>query len=141
MKYKSMRTLILTLIVLFVSIALYSQEVKSEYKFKSEKTKTRFLSGVKWNYIELDSLILYNDNTFYRKRFYHYHQINNLAQKGDWKIQDGILKLYVKKENEEYDSEKWYDIEKQNDFKILRRKLIPFPSYEMFTDRKLKLIK
>ena len=65
-----MRTLILTLIVLFVSIPIYSQEVKSEYKFKSEKTKTRFLSGVKWNYIELDSLILYNDNTFYRKRFY-----------------------------------------------------------------------
>ena len=37
-----MRTLILTLIVLFVSIPIYSQEVKSEYKFKSEKTKHDF---------------------------------------------------------------------------------------------------
>jgi hypothetical protein len=141
MKFKTMKKTLLILTILLISIDFYSQEIKSEYKFKSEKTKSRFLSGVKWNYIELDSLILYNDNTFYRKRFYHYHQINNLAQKGDWKIQDGILKLYVKKENEEYDSEKWNDIEKQNDFTISRRKLIPFASNEMFTDRKLKLIK
>ena len=141
MKFKTMKKTLLILTILFISIEFYAQEIQSEYKFKSEKTKSRFLSGVEWNYIELDSLILYNDNTFYRKRFYHYHQINNLAQKGDWKIHDGILKLYVKKENEEFDSEKWEDIEKQNDFKISRRKLIPFPSYEMFTDRKLKLIK
>ena len=136
-----MKKIFLVLTIIFISIEFYAQEIHSEYKFKSEKTKTRFLSGIKWNYIELDSLILYNDNTFYRKRFYHYHQINNLAQKGDWKIQNGVLKLYVKKENEEYDSDKWDDVEKQNDFKITRRKLIPFTSFEIFTDRKLKLIK
>ena len=86
-------------------------------------------------------MILFNNKTFYRKRFYHYHEIRNIEQKGEWKIQDKVLTLFVRNEKEENDSDKWNKVEKINDFKIYKRKLIPNPSYEMFTDRKLKLIK
>jgi hypothetical protein len=136
-----LKKIILIITILIFTQNLFSQEIHSEYLFKKEKVKSRFLSnGIKWNYSELDSLVLFKNGSFYRKRFYHYHEINYSEQKGDWKIDNGILYLNSNQEKTSKTDTVWNEINEKYEFLIKKRKLIPtvFEYFKM--TRKLKWI-
>ena len=109
----------------------YSQEVKSVYRFKKEVKKRIFTK------YELDSLVLYEDGSFYRKEHYIYHEVFLQETKGNWKIENGILILNVfqKKDTRTYDI--WAKFTKNFTFTFIRKKLIQI---KIFSKRKLKLL-
>ena len=72
----------------------FSQEVKAIYKFQKEQQKKMF------KYSELDSLVLYNNGSFYRKYFYQYHEIDYSEVKGNWKIENNKLSLTINNKKE-----------------------------------------
>ena len=134
-----MKKTVLILFFSFFANILFSQQIQYEYAFKREKTKSRFLSGVKQNYSELDSLVLYKDGTFYRKRFYRYHEIILTQYVGVWQMKNGYLNLTTTKFNPYFEKEKWFDYEKNFRFLIKNKKLIPISGYDKHDNRKLKL--
>ena len=118
---------------------MHSQEIHAKYKHKKEKTKSRFLSGVKWNYVEFDSLVLYQNGEFYRNRFYRYHQVIFTEYKGNWKTKNGILSLETNQFNTDFDDKNWLELKLKFEFLLKKRKLIPLSDLDMHIDRILKL--
>ena len=131
-KKSNIRKLPLIVIIGILSLNLNAQEIHSEYKFKKEKKKSM------WNYIELDSLVLYKNGTFYRNKFYHYHQINYSEYKGNWKIKNGILLLEITKKNTNKTNKNWREEKGIYKYLIKRKKIIPFDGFEFYSDKKLK---
>ena len=118
-----------------------SQEIHSEYIFKKEKTKLKIGSGVKWNYVDSDSLVLYDSGTFHRIKFYHYHEIIYSELKGEWKIENDTLILNIKLEKESKSDKKWSEVNSTISYRIKRKKLIPIVGIEFYAVRNLKLVK
>jgi hypothetical protein len=116
-----------------------SQEIHSKYVFKKEKTKSK--SGIKWNYIDSESLILYENGTFHRIKFYHYHEIIYSELKGEWKIENNTLILNIKLEKENKSDKKWTEINSTINYRMKRRKLKPINGFEFYAVRNLKLVK
>lgn len=140
-----MNKIILLLLFGLLTNDLMSQEIHSEYKFKKEKTKSRFLSDVKWYYRELDSLVLFENGTFFRSYKFNYHEFTYLDYKGNWKIVKDTLVLELTHEKSLPDGN-WNEINNKCEFRIKRRKLIPNTEYNINGNygicyRKLKLIK
>jgi len=125
------------------------KEVLSEYMFKKE---TRKPNKLKWNEIELDSLVLYNNGAFNRTYAYEFHQIIYSEFKGSWKIQNDTLNLKIKYRKLGKANKTWNEFNSHFMYKIKRTKLVPIYNYniddffelninELYTTRKLKLIK
>jgi hypothetical protein len=96
-------------------------------------------SGIKWNYLDMDSLVLYKNQTFHWTKKYMFHQIDFTELKGKWKIEDDTLKIYIKSETDTGIRNKWNEIDKYCSFEVRRRKIKPIDGIE-FATRKLKLI-
>ena len=120
---------------------LVSQEIQTEYVFKKEKTKQKSKSGIKWNYVDSDSLVLYKNGTFHRTKFYHYHEIIYSELKGNWKIENDTLTLNIKLEKENKSDKKWTEINSTIIYRIKRRKIKPINGYEFWATRNLKRVK
>ena len=136
-----MRKILLIFIFSFLTNILVSQEIQSEYVYKKEKTKQKFKSGIKWNYVDSDSLVLYKDGTFHRTKFYHYHEIIYSELKGEWKIENDTLILNIKLEKERKSDKKWTEINSTLIYRIKKRKIKPINGYEFYALRNLKLVK
>ena len=120
---------------------LVSQEIQTEYVFKKEKTKQKSKSGIKWNYVDSDSLVLYKNGTFHRTKFYHYHEIIYSELKGNWKIENDTLTLNIKLEKENKSDKKWTEINSTIIYRIKRRKIKPINGYVFWATRNLKRVK
>ena len=114
----------------------FSQEVKSIYRFKKEQNKKIFI------YFELDSLVLYDDGSFYRQYHYDYHQINHSELKGNWRIETGVLYLNITEGKSSFADKKWSELNGELSYQIKRRKLIPNENHlkKTYAKQKLKLI-
>ena len=134
---KTVLILIFSLLINFV----ISQEIHSEYVFKKEKTKSEIGSGIKWNYIDSDSLVLYENGTFHRTKFYHYHEIIYSELKGEWKIKNDTLILNIKLEKESKSDKNWTEINSTISYRIRKRKIKPINGYEFWATRNLKRVK
>ena len=136
-----MRKILLIFIFSFLTNILVSQEIQSEYVYKKEKTKQKSKSGIKWNYVDSDSLVLYKDGTFHRTKFYHYHEIIYSELKGEWKIENDTLILNIKLEKESKSDKKWTENNSTISYRIKRRKIIPINGFEFYATRNLKRVK
>ena len=122
---------------------LSSQE--AIYQYKKVKSKTVYKRG-KTKFIELDSLILFDNGSF--QRFYQlidFDQISNIEFKGDWIIKNDSLTLDIRKEKSKLDAS-WTDKKYRCVFHMKKGKLIP-DTYSEYNGqasqcfRKLKRIK
>ena len=120
---------------------MVSQKIHSEYVYKKEKTKSKIGSGIKWNYVDSDSLVLYKSGTFHRTKFYHYHEIIYSELKGEWKIENDTLILNIKLEKESKSDKKWSEINSTIIYRIKKRKIKPINGFEFYAIRNLKLVK
>ena len=120
---------------------LVSQEIQSEYVYKKEKNKQKSESGTKWNYFDSDSLVLYENGTFHRIKFYNYHEIIYSELKGNWKIENDTLTLNIKLEKESESDKKWSEINSTIIYQIKKRKIKPINGYEFWATRNLKRVK
>ena len=136
-----MKKTVLILIFGLLTNFVFSQEIHSEYVFKKEKTKSKIGSGIKWNYIDSDSLILYVNGTFHRTKFYHYHEIIYSELKGEWKIENDTLFLNIKLEKKSKSDKKWTEINSKFSYEIKRQKLIPINGFEFYAIRNLNRVK
>lgn len=113
----------------------FSQEVKSIYRFKKEQKKKMF------TYSELDSLVLYDNGSFYRLYHYDYHQINHSELKGSWKIENGILHLIITGEKSSFADKNWTEFNREFRYFIKRKRLIPCENrFKIYANQNLKLI-
>ena len=136
-----MRKILLIFIFSFLTNILVSQEIQSEYVYKKEKTKQKSKSGIKWNYVDSDSLVLYKNGTFHRTKFYHDHEIIYSELKGEWKIENDTLILNIKLEKESKSDKKWSEINSTIIYRIKKRKIKPINGFEFYAIRNLKLVK
>ncbi len=136
-----MKKIILILILSLLTNNMVSQEINSEYLFKKEKTKSKIGSEIKWNYVDSDSLVLYENGTFHRTKFYHYHEIIYSELKGEWKIENDTLYLNVKLEKENKSDKNWIEKNAEFSYEIKKRKLIPINGIEFYATRNLKRVK
>ena len=120
---------------------MVSQEIQSEYVYKKEKTIKKSKGGIKWHYIDSDSLVLYKNGTFHRTKFYHYHEIIYSELKGEWKIENDILILNIKLEKESKSDKKWTEINETLSYRIKSRKIKPINGIEFYAEQNLKLMK
>lgn len=120
---------------------LVSQEIQTEYIYNKEKTKQKSESGVKWNYVDYDSLVLSENGTFHRIKFYHYHEIIYSELKGKWKIENDTLILNIKLEKKSKSDKKWTKINSTLIYRIKRRKIKPLNGFKFYAMRNLKLVK
>ena len=120
---------------------MISQEIHSEYVYKKEKTKSKIGNGIKWNYIDSDSLVLYENGTFHRTKFYHYHEIIYSELKGEWKFKNDTLILNLKMEKKTKSDKNWTEINSTINYRIRKRKIKPINGYEFWGTRSLKRIK
>ena len=120
---------------------LVSQEIQSEYVYKKEKTKQKSESGTKWKFVDSDSLVLYENGTFHRTKFYHYHEIIYSELKGKWKIENDTLILNIKLEKKSKSDKKWSEINSTIVYQIKKRKIKPINGFEFYAIRNLKLMK
>ncbi len=118
-----------------------SQEINSKYVYKKEKTKSKTGSGIKWDYIDSDSLVLYENGTFHRTKFHHYHEIIYSELKGEWKIKNDTLILNIKQEKENNSDKNWTEISSTISYRIRKRKIKPINGYEFSATRNLKRVK
>ena len=134
-----MKNCLKTLLILIISLfsnCLYSQEIQSIYKFKKQEEKKNF------HYYELDSLVIYRNGSFYRKRFYQYHEINYLELKGNWKIENGILYLNISDKKTSKTEKDWTKFSGKFTYLTKKKKLIPTnDGIEFDALKKLKLVK
>ena len=136
-----MKKILLIFIFSFLTNILVSQEIHSKYVYKKEKTKQKSKSGIKWNYVDSDSLVLYKEGTFHRTKFYHYHEILYSELKGEWKIEKDNLILNIKLEKESKSDKKWNEINSTITYRIKKRKIKPINGIEFYAIRNLKLVK
>jgi hypothetical protein len=136
-----LKKILLIFIFSFLTNILVSQEIQSKYVYKKEKTKQKSKSGIKWNYVDSDSLVLYKDGTFHRTKFYHYHEILYSELKGEWKIEKDNLILNIKLEKESKSDKKWNEINSTITYRIKKRKIKPINGIEFYAIRNLKLVK
>lgn len=110
-----------TFLILFgiLTNIIFSQEIESVYKFKIEKQKGIF------THYELDSLVLYKNGNFHQTYLYNYHQIKYKQMKGDWKIENRKLILYVKEETDYGNDIIWKKSFGEYRYKIKGKKLLP----------------
>ena len=120
---------------------MVSQEIQSEYVYKKEKNKQKSESGTKWNYVDSDSLVLYENGTFHRIKFYNYHEIIYSELKGNWKIENDTLILNIKMEKESESDKKWSEINSTIIYQIKKRKIKPINGQEFWATRNLKRVK
>ncbi len=118
-----------------------SQEIQYEYVYKKEKTKQKSATGIKWNYVDSDSLVLYENGTFHRTKFYHNHEIIYSELKGNWKIENDTLILYIKLEKESKSDKNWTEINSTITYRIKKRKIKPINAFEFYAIRNLKRVK
>ena len=134
-----------TFLILFFGLLVnvsFSQEVKSMYRFKKVKEQT--FKGTEISYLdqELDSLVLYKNAGFYRRTSYaQFDNFGSEEQKGQWKIDNGILYLNITAKKENFAEENWTEYTGKFKYSIKRKNLIPInDSFEIYATRKLKLI-
>tara|TARA_R110000823_G_C15797285_1_gene486794 strand:+ start:300 stop:746 length:447 start_codon:yes stop_codon:yes gene_type:complete len=131
---KVKKTLLILIFGILVNVS-FSQEVKSIYKFKKEQKKKIF------TYSELDSLVLYDNGSFYRQYHYDYHQINHSELKGNWKIENGFLYLNITESKSSFADKKWAEFNGELSYLVKRRKLIPNDNHlKIYAKQNLKLI-
>ena len=91
---------------------VFSQETQSVYRFKLKQKKRGY------TYYESDSLVLYNNGSFYREDSYaEFDNFGYSELKGEWKIKNKILYLKITKKNENKTDKNW--IEFSDKFKYL----------------------
>ena len=94
-----------------------------------------------FKYSELDSLVLYKNGSFYRKKYYKYHEIDYSELKGNWKIDNGVLYLNITEKKESLEQKNWAEFNGMFKYSIKRKRLIPInDSFEIFATQNLKLI-
>jgi hypothetical protein len=120
---------------------LVSQEIQSEYVYKKEKIKQKSDNEIKWNYVDSDSLVLYENGTFHRTKFYHYHEIIYSELKGKWQIENDTLILNIKHEKKSKSDKKWTEINSTLIYRIKRRNIKPINGFEFYAMRNLKHVK
>ena len=138
---KHLRKTVLILIFGLLTNILVSQEIQAEYVYNKEKTKQKSESGTKWNYVDSESLVLYENGTFHRTKFYHYHEIIYSELKGEWKIQNDTLILNIKLEKENKSDKDWTEINSTITYRIKKRKIKPLNGFEFYAIRNLKRVK
>ena len=136
-----LRKTVLILIFGLLTNFMVSQKIHSEYVYKKEKTKSKIGSGIKWNYVDSDSLVLYKSGTFHRTKFYHYHEIIYSELKGEWKIENDTLILNIKMVNANKSVKNWTKINSIIKYRIKGRKIKPINGYEFWATRNLKRLK
>jgi hypothetical protein len=128
----------LILILGLLTNYLIGQEIHSQYQFKKEKTKPQILHGSVWHSIESDSLVIYENGNFYRKKYYQLHQLIYSEQKGFWKMENGILHLVINREKRSKTDINWTETHGKYKYLIKKRRIIPLNGY---VGRKLKRIR
>lgn len=111
------------------------------YKFKKVKKQTYKNSKTSYFEKELDSLVLYKNGEFYRQM--SYVQFDNFGfeeQKGEWRIENGILYLNIISKKEEFEKENWIKYTGEIKYLIKRKKVIPIESFNTYATRNLKLV-
>lgn len=120
---------------------LFCQEVESVYIFKKIKKQTYKDEKITYFEKELDSLVLYKNGEFYRQM--SYVQFDNFGfeeQKGEWRIENGILYLNIISKKEEFEKENWIKYTGEIKYLIKRKKVIPIESFNTYATRNLKLV-
>ena len=100
---------------------LFSQDVYSEYKFFKEKLPNK---NFRFHCTELDSLILFKDKSYSRIYSYQCHQLDYSEQKGNWKIENGILYLNATGNKSDRNDIDWTILNFEYKFKVRRSKLV-----------------
>ena len=136
-----MKKTVLILIFGLLTNFVISQEIHSEYSYKKEKTKSKIGSGIEWDYIDSDSLVLYENGTFHRTKFYNYHEIIYSELKGEWKIENDTLILNIMQEKESKSDKDWTEINSTITYRIRKRKIKPINGHEFWATRNLKRVK
>ncbi|WP_445458012.1 hypothetical protein [Flavobacterium sp. HNIBRBA15423] len=127
------RTLLLLLFGILVNVS-FAQEVKSIYTFKKEQQKKIF------HYSELDSLILYNNGSFYRRYHYKYHEIKYSELKGNYTIENGLLYLKITANKSSFGDKEWSNCNEVLTYRIKKKQLIPNDShFKSYAKQRLKL--
>lgn len=119
----------------------FSQEIKDIYKYRKQIEKVKYYKnkeGINPGKMELDSLVLYKNGTFYRKNFYTHRGIKWLEQKGNWTVENGILFLIINGIKTEPTQRKWTLTKSEYEYSMKRKKLIPNSGFEFKSDQKLK---
>jgi hypothetical protein len=120
---------------------LFSQEIESVYRFKKVKKQTYKNEKTSYYEKELDSLVLYNNGEFYRQ--ISYAQFDNFGfeeQKGQWRIENGILYLNIISKKEDFEKENWNKYSGEIKYLMKRKKIIPIDSFKTYAKRNLKLV-
>ena len=134
------KTLLILIFGLLVNVS-FSQEVKSVYRFKKVKQQTFKNSEITWVDRKLDSLVLYKNAEFYRRT--SYAQFDNFGfeeQKGQWKIDNGILYLSITAKRDNLTEKDWTKYTGKFKYSIKGKKLIPVnDSFEIYAKETLKL--
>ncbi|MEK8181235.1 hypothetical protein WMW71_12860 [Flavobacterium buctense] len=115
---------------------MFSQEIHSTYKYKKVKDKVKVSTNLKWDFYELDSLVLFKNKTFYHKKVYHFHEFKYSESKGDWKISNDTLYLNV---SEKKFDDKWENVQDVETLTLKKKKLIPIKGRYYDRRKKLKL--
>jgi len=95
--------------------------VDSEYKFFKEKLPNK---NFQFHCTELDSLVLYKNKSYVRIYSYECHQLKYSEQKGNWKIENGILYLTATGNKSDRTDSNWTELNFEYKFSIKRKKLI-----------------
>lgn len=121
---------------------LFSQEVESVYKFKKVKKQTYKNAKTSYFEEELDSLVLYKNGEFYRQISYaQFDDFGFEEQKGQWKIENGILYLKINSKNKDFEKENWIKYIGEIKYLMKQKKVIPLDNFKTYAKRNLKLIK
>ncbi|MGB5981671.1 MAG: hypothetical protein WBG46_05965 [Nonlabens sp.] len=102
--------------------------------------KSRFGSGVKWNYLDKDSLVIYSNGTFHQIREFHYHEFSYSELKGDWSIENDTLVLKITEEKRGKTEAKWEPTSVNVIYKIKRNKIKLLGQPDYYRRKKLKLV-
>jgi hypothetical protein len=124
----------------FITNYSVSQKIEYTYIYKVEKVKSRFGSGVKWNYLDLDSLVIYKNGTFHQTKVYHYHQFSYTEFNGKWNIKNDTLFLDFKEMKQGKTEKIWETQTLKLAYRIKRNKIKLIGEPDYYRRKKLKIV-
>lgn len=127
-----MKKIILILTLGIIPNYLIAQEIEFEYKFKE----------IKKDYFGIDSLVLYKNGIFFRKKLYHFHGIESYNEKGNWNIiGDSLFLNLISIKAFPESNKEWNDFQRTDKFLIRRKRIFPVFDGRLYRKKKLKRIK
>ncbi|WP_412561732.1 hypothetical protein [Winogradskyella sp. MIT101101] len=129
-----MKLLLIIPVFFFINIS-FGQEIESIYLFKKELNNKNGFS-----YFESDSLVLYKNGEFYRKKYFWNHEVIESEYNGVWSRNNNILELNITS-TKEYSKAENIHCSLVRYYKIKRQRIVPKKGFQCeFKTRRLKRI-